>query len=141
MAGSGSHRSWWIATPILLFFVATGVFWPILDGEVSGPATQLEGMSRANVHTDSVRVESWNWKRDRSGSILAVYGILANQSGRDLTGVILRLRTEDDAKNTLSTHTIIVPRLPARSKRPFREDIPRTGKESMGYLDVVNAAP
>ncbi len=130
MAGSGSQRGWWIAVPILILFAATGLLWPILDGELPGPEEGPHGLVVENVLTDSVKVESWNWKRDRSGSIFAVYGTLENRSGRDLAVVTLQLRTEDDAKNTLSTHTISVSRLPARSKRPFREDIPRTGKEA-----------
>ena len=64
MAGSGSHRGWWIAVPILLFFAATGLFWPVLDGGLSAPDTQHEDLARANAYTDSVQVESWNWKRN-----------------------------------------------------------------------------
>lgn len=141
MAGSATQRGWWISVPVLLFFVVTGLFWPILDGEVSRPGPAHQDLTQAAAYTDSVRVESWNWKRDRTGSIFAVYGTLENRSGRDLAVVTLQLRTEDDAKNTLSTHTIVVSRIPARTTRPFREDVPRSGKEAMGFLDVVKVVP
>ncbi|MDP6776700.1 MAG: hypothetical protein QGI83_08045 [Candidatus Latescibacteria bacterium] len=141
MAGIGSQRGWWIAAPILLFFAATGLLWPILDGKVSGPEIQEGALAGSSGYTDSVKVETWNWKRDRSGSIFAVYGTIENRSGRDLAAVTLQLRTEDEAKNTLSTHAIVVARLPAHSRKPFREDVPRTGKEAMGFLDVAKVLP
>lgn len=112
---------------IVVCAVLMGAGWQSLDlGPEPGPP----------MDTDLVEVTNWNWKRDRSGRILAVFGSVQNNSTVAFKSVILELRTEDEDKTVLGRHTIIVGSLGPNETKHFREDIPRTGLESMGYIDV-----
>jgi hypothetical protein len=83
-----------------------------------------------------VEVVSWNWKQSRNGQILAVFGNVENKTRTNFEEVVLELRVEDKIGLVLARHTIHVGKLGAEEKRPFREDILRSGKEEMGYLEV-----
>jgi hypothetical protein len=83
-----------------------------------------------------VEVTSWNWKGSRNGRILAVFGTVVNKSTQAFSDVVLELRVEDEEKSVLARHQIKVGNLKANAKKAFREDIPRSGKESMGYIEV-----
>jgi len=115
-------------------WVSLGVFsilivmaWSQFDlGHESGPPA---GPSQ-------VEVSSWNWKGSRNGQILAVFGSVVNKSNQAFSDVVLELRVEDEGKNVLGRHQINVGNLKANATKPFREDIPRSGKESMGYIEV-----
>lgn len=82
-----------------------------------------------------IQIVSWNWKKDRSGKILAIYGSIRNLTDRDIQSVVLELRTEAGG-NPIGHHALRVKNIPAGGDKPFREDIIRTGKEEMGYLTV-----
>jgi hypothetical protein len=115
-------------------WVSLGVFsiviimaWSQFDlGPESGPPT---GASQ-------VEVSSWNWKGSRNGRILAVFGSVVNKSTQEFSDVVLELRIEDEDKNVLARHQINVGNLKANTNKHFREDIPKSGKESMGYIEV-----
>ena len=127
MAASPSGRGWWFVVPVLLFLLIVGIFWPFLDDEA--PPAESPAI-------DSVQVISWEWKSDRSGALFAVYGQVQNLGDRHIKQAVLELRAQDEDGRTLSRHSIVVKEIPAGGKKPFREDIPRTGKESMGFLEV-----
>ena len=115
-------------------WVSLGVFsilivmaWSQFDlGHESGPP----------AGPNQVEVSSWNWKGSRNGRILAVFGSVVNKSNQAFSDVVLELRVEDEGKNVLGRHQINVGNLKANATKPFREDIPRSGKESMGYIEV-----
>ena len=134
MAESNTGRGWWFATPIIIFFLFTGIFWPFVDDEGLTKALPLDLM-------DAVEITSWQWKRDRPGKIFAVYGTIKNRTNKDIQKVVLELRTEDKDKKTLGTHLIGVLNLTANAEKPFRQDIPRTTLEAMGYLNVSKVIP
>ena len=127
MAASASGRGWWFVVPVLLFLLIVGIFWPFLDDEA--PSTERPAL-------DSVEIVSWEWKSDRSGTLFVVYGQVQNLGDRHIKQAVLELRVQDEDDRTLSRHSIVVKEVPAGGKKPFREDIPRTGKESMGFLEV-----
>ena len=88
-----------------------------------------------------MRILNWDWRRDRSGAILAVYGVVQNQGDRDLRNVVLEFRAQDTDGNPTGTATITVEDLAAGQKKPFRQDLPPTGKEVMAFLEVRKASP
>ena len=79
---------------------------------------------------------SWNWKDDRTGTIFAVYGTVKNLGNQDIQQVVMELRAEDADGQSVGRYPIIARNLPAGAEKPFREDVPRTGREVTGYLDV-----
>ena len=131
MASPNPGRGWWLAALVILFLVFTGIFWPFVDDE--RPA---ERTSSADPYVDSVRVTSWNWRDDRTGTIFAVYGTAKNLSSQDIRQVVFELRAEDADGQTIARHPVTLRKLPAGAEKPFREDVPRSGKEAKGFLDV-----
>ena len=107
--------------------ILLGVGWYSLElGEEPAPPTNQK----------LVEVANWNWKKDRSGRILAVFGTVRNNTSETFSSVTLELRTEDETKTVVGRHRISVGRLGPKEERPFREDVPRTGQETMGFLEV-----
>ena len=87
-----------------------------------------------------VEVLTWNWRKDRTGKTLAVFGSVRNNTSESFTSVVLELRTEDASKIVIDRHTILVGPLGPNTEKPFREDISRSGLEAMGYLEVRSLA-
>jgi hypothetical protein len=83
-----------------------------------------------------VEVTTWNWKKDRSGKILAVFGSIRNNTSEAFKSVVLELRTEDASETVIGRHTIFAGALGSKATKPFREDITRSGTEAMGYISV-----
>ena len=83
-----------------------------------------------------VEIVSWTWRKNVSGRILAVFGTVRNKTPEPFARVVLELRTEDESKKVLARHPIVVGKLEANADKPFREDIPRSGLEATGYLEV-----
>ena len=83
-----------------------------------------------------VEIVSWNWRKNVSGKVLAVFGTVRNKTPEPFGRVVLELRIEDNNKTVLARHSILVGRLEANADKPFREDIPRSGQEATGYLEV-----
>lgn len=135
MAASKSGRGWWLAVPVLLFFLFTGLFWPFLSDEKEPVPRQTA------PPTESVEIASWTWKKNRSGTLHAVYGEVRNLSDQDFKQVVLELRTQDENEQTIARYPITVNNLPAGKKKPFRKDVPRTGREAKGFLEVREAIP
>jgi hypothetical protein len=90
---------------------------------------------------DSVSVLSWEWRDDKTGSLFAVWGVVKNESSRALGEVVLQLRTVDEDSNTIAHHTIKAIGLAPHSTKPFRKDVPRTGRENKGFLTVLRVIP
>lgn len=132
MAQERSGLGLWVAGAVILFLVATGILWPFLDDEP--PAGKAEV---ADAYLDSVKVTSWDWRDDRTGSIFAVYGTIRNLGAQDIRQVVLELRAEDAEGQTVGRYPIIARNLAAGAEKPFREDVPRTGREAKGFLDVT----
>ena len=114
-----------IALAICAVIIGLGIY-----GFELGP--ELTPASDQNL----VEIVAWNWRKNVSGRILAVFGTVRNKSPESLSRVILELRIEDQAKNVIARHLIDLGELPANADKPFREDIPRSGKEAKGYLEV-----
>ena len=140
MADVRSKLGWWISGLVILFFVVTWLFWPLLDDE-SSTREQTTGLNEENRLLGSVRILNWDWRRDRSGSVLVVYGVIQNQGDRDLKDVVLEFRAQDADGNLTGAATITVENLGAGQKKPFRQDLPPTGKEVMAFLEVRKASP
>ena len=85
---------------------------------------------------DSVQVTSWDWREDRTGTIFAVYGTVRNLSSQGFREVVLEQRAEDADGQTIARHPVTLRSLPAGKEKPFREDVPRSGKEAKGFLEV-----
>ncbi|MDA0747844.1 MAG: DUF3426 domain-containing protein [bacterium] len=142
MAESGSRFGGWIAILILLFFLFTGLFWPILDNEparvphLATPSGASAVDLGKTVSIDSVNIVSWDWRDDRTGQTFAVWGVLRNVSNQHVNSVVLELRTEDANGQPLTRYPIISKNLPPGQEKPFRADVPRTGREAKGFLDV-----
>ncbi|MBS09992.1 MAG: hypothetical protein CME19_00120 [Gemmatimonadetes bacterium] len=115
----------WVSVAACVLIV--GIAWGSLDlGPEPGPP-----------NTDNlIEILNWNWKRDRSGNVLAVFGTVRNNTPETYGRVTLELRTEDEDKTVLARHAIEVGGVLAGAEKPFREDIPRTGSEAMGFLEV-----
>jgi hypothetical protein len=141
MAETGSGRIWWIAILIVLFLAFTGLFWPYLDDEESAENKFAETAVPKDPMVDSVSVLSWEWRDDRTGSLFAVWGVVKNESSQTLGEVVLQLRTVDEDSNTIARHTIKANDLAPLGTKPFREDIPRTGRENKGFLTVLRVIP
>ncbi len=120
-----SHKFQWIIAAIALAIAGAGFF--ALENLGEGPAK--------DDSDERIQIVSWNWKKDRTGKVLAIYGSVRNLTDRDFQSVTLELRTEADGK-PIGHHTIRVKNLPAGADKPFREDVVRTGKEEMGFLTV-----
>lgn len=140
MSASGSGRGWWLVVLILLFFLFTGLFWPFVDDE-KPPETQQPASEAPASLKDSVTVVSWDWRDDRTGSLFAVWGIVRNESSRDIDEVILELRTVDADSNVIARYGIRARNVPAGQEKPFRGDVPRTGREVRGFLEVNAVVP
>lgn len=131
MAEERRGLGWWIAGAVILFLAATGILWPFLDDE---PPARRAG--EADAYMDSIKVTTWTWKDDRTGSIFAVYGTVRNLGSQDLRQVVLELRAEDENGQEVARYPIIARDVEAGEEQPFREDVPRTGREARGFLDV-----
>jgi len=109
--------------------LVAGVYFLLVGGgsppSVSGP-----------TH-DGVEISSWTWKKDRSETVFAVYGQVRNTTDHSISQAVLELRTVDDSDAEVARHRIAVANLPAQGSKPFREDVPCTGREARGFLDVI----
>ncbi len=141
MSVSESGRGWWPALLALLIFLVAGIYWPFGDDKTPSTRKQVAAPREADPLLDSIRVASWVWKPDRTGRINAVYGQVQNLSNRTIKQVVLQFRTQDENEQTIARHPIIVNNLQAGGKKPFREDVPRTGREAMGFVDVQKVNP
>ena len=141
MAETGSGRIWWIAILIVILLTSATLFWPSPDNDETSmqPATKSELEDDPMV--DSIKVVSWDWRDDKTGSLYAVWGIIKNESAQELAKVVLQLRTIDVDSNTIARYTIKTNGLAPQSTKPFREDVPRTGREHKGFLTVLRVAP
>ena len=128
MAGAGSGRLRWVVLALVAAVVAAGIYL-LSAGDGSPPS------SPGRAH-DAVEIASWTWKKDRSGSVFAVYGQVRNLTDEDFSQVVLELRTVDEQDAEVSRHPIVILALPAHGQKPFREDVPRTGREARGFLEV-----
>ena len=118
-----SHiAQWTILAVVVLILGATAVRFEPGEPVASGGDHRIE-------------IVRWNWKKDRSGGVLAVYGAIRNLTDREFPSVLLELRTVAGGK-TLARHSIRVHNVLPGVERPFREDVPRTGQEELGYLSV-----
>ena len=133
MGASKFGRGWWVAVPVIALFVLGifWIFWPFVD---NGDPPPDEGAS-------AVKIVSWNWKKDRTGTIFAVYGSVRNLGDSDIRQVVLELRTIDEEDQIIARHPITVADLPAGGEKPFRKDVPRTGNEARGFLEVLDINP
>ena len=120
-----------VVLAIVLVVVVAGI-----ASHEAGPPAEVQIAPESQV-----KILNWNWKKDVTGRIFAVFGKVENLTDGELKNVKLELRTEDAQKSVLARHLVPVGDMPPRSKRPFREDVPRTGKESMGYLEVKSVGP
>ena len=141
MSISESSRGWWPALLALLILLIAGLYWPLGDSDSPSTRKQVHGPGETDPLLDSVKVVSWNWKPDRTGQIFAVYGQVQNLSGRNLKQVVLQFRTQDENEQTIARHPIIVNNFSPGQKKPFREDVPRTGGEAMGFVEVQKVHP
>ena len=115
----------WSALAVCLIVLGLGV-----SGFELGP----EPTSQAG--REKIEVVNWNWKQSVNGRILAIFGSVRNPTSKPFDQVILELRTEDDQKKVLARHAINVGRVDAKTEKAFREDVPRTGQEAMGFVEV-----
>ena len=137
MASSLTDKVWWLAVPVLLFFLVTGIIWPFLEDE-DQPANSAP---IAVSWVDSVQVLSWDWRHDRTGNIFAVFGVIKNLSSKDFRQVTMHMRTHDQSDEMIGKYSIVVKDLKAGAEKPFREDIRRSGIEEMGFLGVHSVEP
>ena len=79
----------------------------------------------------------WRWNRTVSGSMLAIHGTVRNNTTRRFKQVHLQLRIENQDGSVVARHLIVVRNLGPGEEKPFREDVPRTGREDMGFMEVV----
>ncbi len=121
----------WVVGLVALFLAVTGVLWPFLDDE-----PDKKNAAKSDTYADSVQVASWEWRSDRTGSIFAVYGTVRNLGNQDLSQVVMQLRAEDQDGQEVGRYTILARNVGAGEEKPFRRDVPRTGKESTGFLEV-----
>ena len=131
MAGERNSPGLWLVALAVAFLAITGVLWPFFDDEPS-----VQRSANTDTYVDSIQVTSWNWKDDRTGTIFAVYGTIKNLGSQDIQQVVMELRAEDADGQSVGRYPIIARNLPAGAEKPFREDVPRTGREATGYLDV-----
>jgi len=115
----------WVAVAVVIVVVGIAA-WNLDLNDAPVPARDSE----------QVEVLDWNWKKDRSGRILAIFGNVRNNTETAFDEVVLELRTEDAEKKVLARHPIVVGKLGPNATRPFREDVPRTGDEAMGYVET-----
>ena len=134
MAASEPGRRRWFALLVIIFLVFTGIFWPLLDNKKPVP-------SSVKTAHPAVEIVSWNWKKDRTGNIFAVYGQVRNLTGKTIEQVVLELRTVDGEEQVIARHPIAVADLLPGQEKPFRKDLPRTSEETMGYLEVHKVVP
>ncbi len=125
----GKKAGEWIALGACAAILGSGWY-----GFELGPEPSQPGEAKL------VEIVSWNWKRDRAGRILAVFGTVRNNTPEPYTNVVLELKTEDEAETVLARHAIQIGPIDANADKPFREDIPRTGRERMGYLEIKSLA-
>ena len=136
MAVTQSGRVWVFAILALILVGLVALYRGAEEKPGLAPeATQTEAQS--DVMLDSVKVLSWEWREDKSGSLYAVWGMIKNESSRELNRVVLQLRTVDEDSNTISRYSIKAMNLPPLSTKPFREDVPRTGREHKGFMTVL----
>lgn len=126
---SDTRTSEWIAIAAAAAILAVGINALELGIEPGPPKAD-----------NLVEITTWNWKKDRAGRILAVFGMVKNRTPEAYSRVILELRTEDEDKEVIARHAIEVGRVEGNAERPFREDVPRTGREHMGFLEVKSLA-
>jgi hypothetical protein len=121
----------WLLPLIVLFLVVTGITWPFLDNEQTGPQAPK---------TDVV-ILNWKWNKSVAGHIFAVFGEIENTSAANFSEVILEIKTADADDNILNRHPISAGPLEAGKRKYFRHDLPRTGDEAAGFLEVVRTIP
>ena len=136
MSSIESGKGWWIAVPIVLLLLLVALFWPIVSKD-DGSSAPVPTVS----YIDSAKVTSWDWRADRSGKLFAVWGMVKNESGRQLTLVTLQVRTVDAQGHTIATYPIPAGSLKPGEVKPFREDIPRSGKEDKAFVIVWDVLP
>ncbi len=120
-----SHTAQWIVATLAIVIVGAGLY------TFEAPSQQ----PTKKVGEGQIEIAGWNWKKDRSGKILAVYGSVRNLTDQDIPSVVLELRTEAAGK-PISHHAIRIRNIPAGGEKAFREDVIRTGKEEMGFLTI-----
>lgn len=126
MASTGRN---WLLPLIVLFLVVTGITWPFLDDEDIRPESKQK----------DVVILSWKWNKSVAGDFFAVQGEVENTSAKNFQAVTLILRTVDDAGDPLGQHGIPIGPLEAGQRKLFREDVPRSGKEAAGVVEVAEA--
>lgn len=122
--------------PVFLFFLITITLLWIFQGNDKESIPQQNHSS-----TKSIKINFWNWKKNKKGTLFSVFGEVQNLSDETFKRVILELRTKKKNGQLLSRHNITVKNLLNGEKKFFREDLPRTGQEENGFLEVKNAIP
>ena len=140
MAAIQSGRVWMFAILALILVGLIALYRGGEEPREQAPESTQTAVPR-DVMLDSVKVLSWEWREDKSGSLFAVWGMVKNESSRELNQVVLQLRTVDEDSITISRYSIKAMKLPPLSTKPFREDVPRTGREQKGYLTVLRITP
>ena len=91
--------------------------------------------------TESVAVD-WKWKRTVKNDVNFIYGTVQNKTDNPIKEVVLEFRTQNEAGETLSTHTFAVKDLPGSGQKPFTQDYPALEtREDSGFVKVIKVIP